>query len=31
MTGNDVAKYVVSLQDDGDPTLTLRSFIIGTG
>ncbi|KAG5665047.1 hypothetical protein KAF25_008781 [Fusarium avenaceum] len=29
--GNDVAKYVVSLQDDGDPTLTLRSFIIGTG
>lgn len=29
--GHDVARYVVSTQDDGDPVLTLRSFIIGSG
>ncbi|KAF1950451.1 OPT superfamily oligopeptide transporter [Byssothecium circinans] len=29
--GDDVARYVVSTQDDGDPALTFRSFIIGSG
>lgn len=29
--GNDVAQYVVSTQDDGDPACTFRSFIIGSG
>ncbi|TDZ17578.1 Oligopeptide transporter 5 [Colletotrichum orbiculare MAFF 240422] len=29
--GNDVARYVVSTQDDGDPACTFRSFIIGSG
>lgn len=29
--GNDVARYVVSTQDDHDPALTFRSFIIGSG
>lgn len=29
--GNDVARYVVSTQDDRDPALTFRSFIIGSG
>jgi hypothetical protein len=29
--GNDIAQYVVSLQDDHDPALTFRSFIIGSG
>ncbi|KAI9154677.1 Oligopeptide transporter [Paramyrothecium foliicola] len=29
--GNDVARYVVSTQDDKDPVLTFRSFIIGSG
>ncbi|WVQ69093.1 uncharacterized protein L199_007306 [Kwoniella botswanensis] len=29
--GNDVARYVVSTQDDGDAALTLRSFVIGSG
>ncbi|CRK15141.1 hypothetical protein BN1708_011361, partial [Verticillium longisporum] len=29
--GNDVARYVVSTQDDGDQVLTFRSFIIGSG
>lgn len=29
--GHDVARYVVSTQDDGDPVLTFRSFIIGSG
>ncbi|CRJ88156.1 hypothetical protein BN1723_001526 [Verticillium longisporum] len=29
--GNDIARYVVSTQDDGDQVLTFRSFIIGSG
>ncbi|WWC59398.1 uncharacterized protein I303_101953 [Kwoniella dejecticola CBS 10117] len=29
--GTDVARYVVSTQDDGDPALTFRSFVIGSG
>ncbi|OLN92243.1 Oligopeptide transporter 5 [Colletotrichum chlorophyti] len=29
--GNDVARYVVSTQDDGDAACTFRSFIIGSG
>lgn len=29
--GNDVARYVVSTQDDGDRACTFRSFIIGSG
>lgn len=29
--GNDIARYVVSTQDDHDPALTFRSFIIGSG
>ncbi|KAI8263477.1 Oligopeptide transporter 5 [Colletotrichum sp. SAR 10_77] len=29
--GNDVARYVVSTQDDGDQACTFRSFIIGSG
>lgn len=29
--GHDVARYVVSTQDDGDQVLTFRSFIIGSG
>ncbi|KAI3533453.1 oligopeptide transporter 8 [Colletotrichum abscissum] len=29
--GNDVARYVVSTQDDGDASCTFRSFIIGSG
>jgi hypothetical protein len=29
--GDDVARYVVSTQDDHDPALTFRSFIIGSG
>lgn len=29
-TGEDVSNYLMSLRDDGDPSLTVRSFIIGT-
>ncbi|WRT64922.1 uncharacterized protein IL334_001862 [Kwoniella shivajii] len=29
--GHDIARYVVSTQDDGDPALTFRSFVIGSG
>ncbi|KXH47301.1 oligopeptide transporter 8 [Colletotrichum salicis] len=29
--GNDVARYVVSTQDDGDASYTFRYFIIGSG
>ncbi|KAJ0334857.1 hypothetical protein COL922a_010163 [Colletotrichum nupharicola] len=29
--GNDVARYVVSMQDDGDRACTFRSFVIGSG
>ncbi|KAF7557926.1 hypothetical protein G7Z17_g298 [Cylindrodendrum hubeiense] len=29
--GNDVAQYVVSLQDDHDPACTFRSLFIGSG
>lgn len=29
-TGEDVSNYLMSLRDDGDASLTVRSFIIGT-
>jgi hypothetical protein len=29
-TGSDAAHYLLSLRDDGDPSLTVRSFVIGT-
>lgn len=29
-TGADVSNYLMSIRDDGDPSLTLRSFIIGS-
>ncbi|OJJ42147.1 hypothetical protein ASPZODRAFT_77574 [Penicilliopsis zonata CBS 506.65] len=28
--GEDVSKYIVSLQDDGDPSLTFRGIVLGT-
>ncbi|OKL57459.1 hypothetical protein UA08_07227 [Talaromyces atroroseus] len=29
-TGLDVSKYIVSLRDDGDPSLTFRSIVLGS-
>ncbi|KAL4067063.1 OPT oligopeptide transporter protein-domain-containing protein [Scleroderma yunnanense] len=30
MTGSDVSRFLVDLRDDGDPSLTFRSLLIGT-
>lgn len=30
VTGEDISNYVVDDRDDGDPALTLRSFVLGT-
>lgn len=30
-TGADVSRYLVSLHDAGDPPLTFRGFVLGTG
>lgn len=29
-TGMDISRYIVDLRDDGDPTLTFRSIVLGT-
>lgn len=29
-TGQDVSRFVVDLRDDGDPSLTFRSLVLGT-
>lgn len=29
-TGKDVSRFVVDLRDDGDPSLTFRSLVLGT-
>lgn len=31
VTGSDVAKHLLSLRDDGDPSLTFRSMVLATG